>query len=72
MTSSRPSAEKIAKLTEFANKLVWKKSNLDVLRPELAGHYSPLAETMQAHIKSSDRRQRLVLPDLRAFGASRC
>jgi len=65
--AERPSAEMIAKLTEFANKLAWKKPNLDILRPELSGQYPPLAETLQEHIKRSDKRGKLVLPDLRAF-----
>jgi Arc/MetJ family transcription regulator len=63
-----PSAEMIATLTEMANKLVWKKPNLNVLRPEYEDHYSPIARSIEKHIKSSASRGRLVLPELRAFG----
>jgi len=65
--TAQPSAEMIAKLTEFANKVVWKKPDLNVLRPELSGQYSPLVQTIEEHIKRSDRRRKLLLPDLRAF-----
>ncbi len=59
----RPSAEMIKKITEFANAVVWKRPNLNVLRPEYAGQYSPIADAMQKHIRLSDWRRRLVLPD---------
>jgi hypothetical protein len=65
--AAQPSAEMIQKVTEFANALAWKKPDLTVLRPELSGQYPPIAEAMQQHIKLSDWRKRLVLPDLRAF-----
>ena len=57
----------IQKITEFANKLAWQQPDLNVLRPEFSGQYPLVAETMQDHIKRSNRRNRLVLPDLRAF-----
>jgi hypothetical protein len=68
----QPSAEMIQKLTEFANKLVWKQPDLNVLRPEFSGQYPLVAETIQEHIKRSHHRNRLVLPDLRAFKPERC
>jgi hypothetical protein len=57
----------MAKLTEMANRLVWKEPNLNVLRPEYEDHYSPIARSIERHIKSSANRGRLVLPDLRAY-----
>jgi hypothetical protein len=74
MTADNPTAaarltpEILAKLSDHANKLAWKNPDLNVLRPDLAGQYPAIAETLQEHIKRSDRRQRLVLPDLQAFG----
>jgi hypothetical protein len=66
--AERPSAEMIHKATEFANAMAWKRPNLDVLKLELAGQYPPVARALQEHIKLSEWRKRLVLPDLRAFG----
>ena len=64
----RLSTEMIQKITELANTLAWKKPNLDVLHSERAGQYPPIAEALQRHIKLSDWRKKLVLPNLRAFG----
>jgi hypothetical protein len=61
------SPEIIRKVAEFANSLAWKNPDLDILRAEFSGQYSPLAETLQLHVKRSHARGRLVLPDLRAF-----
>jgi hypothetical protein len=46
---------------------LWKRPDLNVLRAVLSGQYPPVAEAVQKHIKLSDFRKRLVLPDLRAF-----
>ena len=64
----RLSIETIQMITELANTLAWKKPNLDVLHSERAGQYPPIAEALQRHIKLSDCRNKLVLPNLRAFG----
>jgi hypothetical protein len=61
------SPEALSNLTVFANVVAWKQPNLDVLRAEFSGKYSPLVETMQTQIKKSHSRGKLVLPDLRAF-----
>jgi hypothetical protein len=66
-TAAQPTPDVLAKLREHANKLAWKSPDLNVLRPDLAGQYPAIAEKLQEHIKRSDRRLRLVLPDLRAF-----
>jgi hypothetical protein len=66
--AARVTPDMIANLHEHANKLAWKSPDLNVLRPELAGQYVAVTESLQEHIKRADRRQRLVLPDLRAFG----
>ena len=58
----------MAKIAELANKLVWKNPDLNVLRSEYTTHYSPLSVALQDHIRRSDARGRLVLPDLGAFG----
>src|SRR6476646_1439784 len=60
--------ELITKITKFANQIAWKKPNLDVLQPRYAETYSSLSRALQNHLKLSDFRKRLVLPDLRAFG----
>jgi hypothetical protein len=65
-----PSPEMVARLTAAANAIAWKQPTLDVLRPELNGQYSALAETLQSHLKRSYARGKLVLPDLRALGNS--
>ena len=62
-----PSDEMFQKMTEFANAVAWKRPDLNVLRPELNGQYPPVAEAIQKHLKLSDWRKRLVLPNLRAF-----
>jgi hypothetical protein len=68
MAAAQLTPELLAKLRDHANTLAWKNPDLNVLRPDLAGQYPAIAETLQEHIKRSDRRLRLVLPDLRAFG----
>lgn len=67
MSKLQPDAEMIRKVTEFAQKVAWKNPDLQVLKPEFAGQYPLIAETIQDHLVRSDRRQKLVLPDLRAF-----
>lgn len=62
------SAEMIQKIAEFAQKLVWRKPDLHILREEFEGQYPAVAEALQQHLILSDFRQKLVLPDLRAFG----
>ena len=54
-------------LAELANRLAWKNPNVQVLKPEYAGQYPPLALSLQDHIKRSHVRGKLILPDLRAF-----
>jgi hypothetical protein len=66
--AAQPSIAMIQEIVEFANKVAWKRPNLDVLHPELLGQYPPIAQAMQQHLILSDWRKRLVLPDLRAFG----
>jgi hypothetical protein len=61
------SAAMIQKVGKFADEVAWKRPDLDVLKPELSGQYPAVIEAVQQHIKWSDARKRLVLPDLRAF-----
>lgn len=63
----QPSPETIKKVIQAANAVAWKRPDLDVLRPELAGDYSPLAECLQREIRRADDRKKLVLPNLAAF-----
>jgi hypothetical protein len=63
----KPSASDLVALVELANKLVWKQPDLNVLRPEHRGKHSVLASALEDHLKLSDTRGKLLLPDLRAF-----
>ncbi len=55
-------------LIEFANKLVLKQPNLNVLKSEHEGRYPPLTVSLEMQIKKCAARGRLMLPDLSAYG----
>lgn len=59
-------AEQIRFLTEYANSLVWKKPDLEILRPDL--ECNELVKILQDMMQKSHRRNRLVLPNLAAHG----
>lgn len=61
-------AEQITFLTEFANGLVWKNPNLEILKPEAGTEYNELVQILQDMIQKSHRRGRLILPNLTAHG----
>ncbi len=58
------SGDPAARLTEFANRLVLKTPNLDVLHHDKLDVYTPLAHMLQEKIKQYDAANRLILPDL--------
>lgn len=60
--------EQIRVLTKLANTLAWKSPDLNVLRDELMPEYSELAQILQDKFLQSDKRGKLILPDLAAFG----
>ena len=68
-SSNQPiSPEMLAKLTEHANVLAWQRPNFDVLRPEHNDAYNPIVRSINHHLRLSDWRRRLVLPNLSAYG----
>ena len=73
MTDRPPPNEDDARSTRiaainFANEAAWKRPDLDILRQEYEGQYSPFVEVVQEKILMSHRRGRLILPNLAAFG----
>ena len=67
MADKITSAVNLSELTRLANKLAWKNPQLDVLRPDLRGQYSLLAETLQGSILARQKSGKLILPNLQAF-----
>ena len=72
MTSSLFEAAKIGHLApqpliDFANRITLKRPNIEILRPELIGRYSPIAHLLQDALKASERRKELLLPNLKDF-----
>ena len=65
MTTLPPSDR--TRLIALANALVWKNPNVEVLRTELCGQYSALAETLQEKLHARQVSKKLVLPNLQAF-----
>ncbi|WP_210323979.1 hypothetical protein [Agrobacterium sp. AGB01] len=53
-------------LTEFASSLVWNKPDLEILKPDL--ECNELVKILQDMMQKSDRRGRLILPNLAAHG----
>ncbi|AEO47770.1 hypothetical protein [Rhodospirillum rubrum] len=60
--------EQIKSLTEFANGLVWKSPDLEILKPNAGIEYNELVKIMQDMIQKSHRRGSLILPNLTAHG----
>ncbi len=58
---------RFAELVGYANSFVLKRPNLNVLRRDAGFEHTALSEILQKAIKESDRRFKLVLPDLRVF-----
>ncbi|WFU51791.1 hypothetical protein [Sinorhizobium terangae] len=62
------SPEQIKFLTEFANGLVWKSPDLEILKPDAGIDYNELVQILQDMMQKSNRRGRLILPNLTAHG----
>lgn len=60
--------EQLRAVIDLANKLVWKRPNLNVLRNDLAIEHSDFSKLLQDQFQSSHKRGKLILPDLAAFG----
>ena len=58
---------RFAELVGYANSFALKRPNLNVLRRDEGFEHTALSEILQEAVKESDRRLRLVLPDLRVF-----
>lgn len=58
---------RFAELVRYANTFALKRPKLEILRRDAGFEHTALAEMLQEAIKDSDRRLRLVLPDLRVF-----
>ena len=54
--------------TQFANEVAWKRPDLNILRQEYEGQYSHIVEVVQEKILMSQRRGKLILPNLAAYG----
>jgi hypothetical protein len=56
-----------ARLIEFANQIVWKSPDLNLLRRAPVEEYPALSRVLQDQLQRSHARGKLFLPDLRAF-----
>lgn len=69
MSENKPDPQAILEqLRMLAQQLVWKKPDVEVLRPDCTGQYSVVVTTLQDSIRASHQRDKLILPDLEAFG----
>lgn len=55
-------------LIEYANRLVWKDPDLDLLHKAEDKEYPVLTQVLQRELRLGHARRKLFLPDLRAFG----
>jgi len=60
-------AEYKTRLIEFANQLVLKRPDLNLLRDHPRGEYPVLTESLEYLLKERDTQRKLVLPNLAAF-----
>ena len=59
--------QRFAELVRYANSFALKRPNLEILRRDAGYEHTALSDVLQEAIKSSDRRFKLVLPDLRVY-----
>lgn len=55
-------------LLSLAKSLIKQNPNLEILRPEFAGQYSPLVESLQMQLQQQNARGKLLLPNLEIWG----